>query len=132
MSLRAKYRPKQPATAKFKWPKPTRSPSKHSRRERDTGYMRFVKMLPCCAQSLPGADSCRLDENGHVEAAHTGKREGARANDRGCIPLCSWHHRDGGFDQHKGPFLGWTREQREVWAAFEAFGATVRLMSVPR
>jgi hypothetical protein len=92
--------------------KPSARGTKHSRRQRHLGYLLFCKHRACEARLLFGVDPCRYDEDGLSEAAHLGERKGYRADDLDSSSLCGWHHRDNGIDQSKGPFLGWTREQK--------------------
>ncbi len=54
---------------------------------------------------------------GRIEQAHERNQTGLglKAPERRSIPLCSKLHRE--YDQHRGPFAGWTREERQEWIA---------------
>jgi hypothetical protein len=75
----------------------------------DLAYMAFIRMLPCAAAVL---GRCA----GRIDAHHAGEKPGVamKAHDRTCIPLCRGHHDD--FHAHRGPFAGWTKGERRVWA----------------
>jgi len=98
--------------------------TKHSRRERDFGYMADVKQLRCL---MAGNGRCE----GVVEADHAGDRAGfRRAADDTCIPLCTRHHRD--RHEATGPFAVMTQEERREWRAdaiAETKAAVARLRS---
>lgn len=79
--------------------------------DRDPAYLTWVKRQRCCAPGAP--TGC----TGPVEAHHAGRRGvGQKAKDSTAIPLCAGHHRWGGWHEHRGPFTGWTAEQRRAWA----------------
>lgn len=72
--------------------------TKYSRRERDFGYMGWIKRQSCALTTdavtsplwLGGRpDAC----DGAIEAHHAGKRGmGQKSDDDTCLPLCSHHH----------------------------------------
>lgn len=75
-------------------------PAKPNRgREKDKGYLAFLRLQPCAARRLGGCE-------GRIEAAHLRFNAPGRPNpglqrknhDRFCNPLCTKHH----AEQHKG------------------------------
>lgn len=92
-------------------PRPTRSPDKRQRqpRERDPGFLAFIRRQPCCA----GPAGC----SGAIEAAHLRFASAARGkpltgmqtkpDDRYAVPLCVAHHRAGPDAQHSHGESAW-------------------------
>lgn len=80
-------------------------------RVHNTPYMLEVKRLPCAG---PRPHKCERDEDGMVQAAHTGRRGlGTKASDETTIPLCAQAHRDS--DDFSGAFQGLDRESRRAF-----------------
>lgn len=55
---------------------------------------------------------------GPIQMAHPRNLDGPTGTGRKeadllALPLCMWIHQ--ALDQHKGPFTGWSREQRKLW-----------------
>lgn len=74
--------------------KPLAERSRYARRERDTGFMLWVKHLPCVVPILIG-DDLWTPCAGPIEADHCGDRGlGQKADDRSAAPLCRGHHRE--------------------------------------
>lgn len=88
----------------------SRAPGQRQPRERDPGYLAFLRRLPCIA-SVVGIPGCE----GPTQAAHLrfsdvaqGRRNpgmAAKPSDRFANPLCATHHLR---DQH-------AREERAFW-----------------
>lgn len=84
----------------------------------DLAYREWLRRQPCCSPAAPDYHS------GPIDPHHTGPRPmGRKANDDTCISLCrrchdAWDAPD--FSTSTGPFHGWTREQKRVWAAEQA------------
>lgn len=88
--------------------------SKHARRDRDWGYMGWVKTQPCIARLLVTSG---FECAGTIEADHIGGRYGDDS-DRRCVPMCQRHHEDRtGRVGGKGVFSGWSLERRREWGA---------------
>lgn len=85
--------------------KPRREP-----RVRNRKYMDWVCTLRCLLADHPG-HRCR----GRVDPHHAGVKPGARlkCHDIETVPLCRGAHDD--FEDHRGLFKGWSREQRREW-----------------
>jgi hypothetical protein len=78
--------------------------SAYRARERDVGYMLWVKRQPCLMRGVWGCCS------GPVEADHAGLRGiGRKAHDSTCIPLCRYHHGASRFPRN------WSQVQRRAW-----------------
>lgn len=85
----------------------SKAPNKRDERQRDTGFLAYLRRLPCEAAHLGGCD-------GPIEAAHIRFSDGAQArnpgmgrknHDRNATPLCRHHHQ---HDQHR-------RNERAFW-----------------
>lgn len=86
------------------------SPKADRGRERDVGFMAYIRRQPCEARHLGGC-------SGGIEAAHVRYSDASKGavnpgmqrknHDRHCNPLCHFHHQ---HDQHK-------RQERAFWAA---------------
>jgi hypothetical protein len=92
-------------------PKPVRAAAKPDRgRERDPGFLAYLRRQPCEARGLGGCE-------GPIEAAHIRYSDASKGSvnpgmqrknhDRHANPLCRFHHQ---HDQHK-------RSERAFWAA---------------
>jgi hypothetical protein len=111
------------------------APGKRQPRERDNGFLAFVRRHPCCV--------CGRSP---VEAAHTrftnrdvGRMNpgmGCKPSDRFCTPLCPDHHRA----QHaRGNEAAWWAEQgvdpdaisAQLYAAFLAGGEPIPMVVRP-
>jgi hypothetical protein len=87
--------------------KASRAPNKRDERERDPGFLAYLRRCPCEAAHLGGCE-------GPIEAAHIRFSDGANGrnpgmgrknHDRNANPLCRHHHQ---HDQHK-------RNERAFW-----------------
>lgn len=76
-----------------------RKPARRKPGDTDTEYVAWVREQPC---SVPDCVPQKLKLlSGHTEAHHAGDHGLAqRPPDRTCIPLCIWHHREGGDSAH--------------------------------
>ena len=84
----------------------------------DEAYLRWVRTQRCRAPGAPAGCA------GAVEAHHAGRHGvGQRAHDRTAVPLCRAHHR--AWHDARGPFEGWTANQRRGWA-IEVVAATAQ------
>lgn len=86
-----------------------KSPKADRGRERDTGFLAYLRRQPCEARHLGGC-------SGPIEAAHiryhvagiaNAAGMGVKNHDRHANPLCNGHHQ---HDQHK-------RRERDFWAS---------------
>lgn len=76
----------------IKWHAPKRIPG-----DVDPDYLRWIRTLPCAVFPC----IIRAFPEGRIEAHHAGDHGLAqRAPDRTAIPLCVWHHREGGDSVH--------------------------------
>jgi hypothetical protein len=133
--------PKSNLTKGFAHPKPTRAERKPPKRLQSKGsiqrktwmpkrrekprrgpwrsksYRARVRGLPCSARSLSPCWWPPAVRPGTLEASHTGEDKGAgmKAGDQSCVSKCSGHHKN--WEGRSGPFLGWTRRERQDWAA---------------
>jgi hypothetical protein len=89
--------------------KTSRAPNKREERERDPGFLAYLRRQPCEAAHMGGC-------SGRIEAAHIrfsdgpGRRNpgaGRKNHDRHANPLCRHHHQ---HDQHR-------RSERGFWAS---------------
>jgi hypothetical protein len=86
--------------------------SKYRRRPRDLKYMEWVRQQPCAAREL--TEGLAHDCYGPVEADHAGLRPvGQKADDRTCIPLCTFHHEKRA--SFHGLFRSWNQEKMRAW-----------------
>ena len=83
--------------------------TRQAERERDPTYLAFIRELPCCA---PSVTECQSPPPQHPHHS-TGAGMGMKTGDRETMPLCWMHHRQ--FHEGKGPFDGWTRDERRRW-----------------
>lgn len=82
-------------------------PLRRADRKPNTGYLNFVRRLPCCVCILPW----KLNKSGVAysnvqksitEAAHSGPHAlGSKSDDRTALPLCALHHREGVDAYHR-------------------------------
>jgi len=106
--LNRRHREKVAAAAPSKFAKRD-FPKADRGRERDPGYLAFVRRLPCVAGLVEGGCS------GRVEAAHIRFSDASlgrvnpglqlKSSDRWATPLCRFHHQ---HDQHQ-------RNERAFW-----------------
>ncbi len=88
---------------------------------RDEAFKAFVRTLRCIHPEP--TDPC---DGLPIQASHTGEDKGGsmKASDFSCLPQCPRHHTD--WDQRRGVFTGWSREQRQAWAARESLWVVAR------
>lgn len=77
-------------------------------------YVRWLHTQACVLAAPDWANDCA----GPVQQAHARNLNGPtglglKEDDLSSIPLCRHHHEQ--FDQYRGVFAGWTRDQRRAW-----------------
>jgi hypothetical protein len=72
-----------------------------------------VRELPCCAPGAPRGCRGRKTAS-HLDQGLKEKGMGMKTGDQNCVPHCNEHNAC--WDGHRGPFAGWTDEEREVYA----------------
>lgn len=96
-------------------------------RERDPGFLAYLRRQPCEARHLGGCEG--PIEAAHVRYSDTGKGSvnpgmGRKNHDRNANPLCRGHHQ---HDQHKGAErLFWQRVGKDAYDAAAAHFAAYR------
>jgi len=105
-----------------------RTPGQRQPRERDPGYLAWLRRQPCVI-----CGTRRKVEAAHVRAGYpdagwapTGMMQ--KPDDRRSVPLCSAHHREGPDAQHRASERAWWSNHgidppdlcRALYAAFEA------------
>ena len=94
-------------------------PRRIAERAHMRGHLAAVAALPCAGEL--GIESTGRGWREHycfgpIQVAHLGVKPGLglKCPDDETGPLCMGLHSD--FDQHRGAFMGWTREERRSWA----------------
>lgn len=107
--MRAKWRITKTVAGRV-WDPITRDPNP----DVDLDHLAWIRTLPCAVrtQPLPRKTPCRYIVHAHHPV---GAGMALKAPDRRAIPLCGWHHQDGGLHQFAGPFEGWSIEQIHRW-----------------
>lgn len=95
----------------------TRRPSTYRSRDRDWGYMGWIRLQPrsrCVALLLPPDPNRITPCSGRIEADHLGERAlGRKADDRTCAPICTQHHRE--RTDHSGAFRELDQAEHRAW-----------------
>ncbi len=103
-------KPTKRVKPKRRWIRPFAKKPKRSGRVRNRDFLAFVHTLACCSRNLQGA-KC----DGPLDASHLGERPfGVKASDDTAVAQCRACH--SGWENCRGPFRGWTKEQRRTWA----------------
>jgi hypothetical protein len=100
-------------------------PRRLSRRAGDTPYVRFVRLLSCCACGRPSPS-----EASHVTLSADQKGVGMKVSDAQCVPHCGGPkgcHAQ--WEQRRGRFAGWDRQMR--WDTAARWVAAVQLLAIP-
>lgn len=95
-------------------------------------YLALVAQMPCAGElgiSISGRGWRDHRCSGPIQVMHIGPKPGMgmKCPDDETGPGCLQLHTD--FDQHRGPFAGWSRSERREWA--DAIIAAVRLAAIP-
>jgi hypothetical protein len=129
MMRRSALRRGKPLRAK-RWGIAPKKPRRLFSERNDSPYRRFVCTLRCMVPAtVAGATQCR----GETQPSHTTinlrmRGMALKAPDRlAVVPHCAAHHRE--WDQHRGVFAGWSKEQRMEQAA--AWVDAVLLLATP-
>lgn len=92
-----------------------KSPKADRGRERDNGFLAFIRRQPCEARHIGGC-------TGPIQAAHIRYRDasipnsaaaGVKNHDRHCNPLCAEHHRIQGDVAGERPF--WAKVGKDAY-----------------
>lgn len=108
------------------WMRSRKGNTSYSRRERDVGFMLWVRRQPCVLRAIrpflfmdvAKAVGVKAETAccGPVEADHQGARGlGQKADDRTCVPMCRDHHAE--RTDHRGSFRPLTRDEARAWRA---------------